>query len=604
MRSSWDGLVPGALLALLLASLLAVAAAGCAGAGSDMAGTPLPDGGGGADAGGSAPACVTDADCAYGQRCQAGRCVAAGPDGGTVTDAGPPEDEHFLFQPPVASQNYVFVVNTSLGTVAKIDPGGLEHIEVDSIEVCNEPTELIAVPGSDSAVVLCVGSRSVALLLAGPERDRVIEAPVGQAYTALALSPGGRFAVAYFDQDQVIAGPDSAANKIAVVDLRPAYDDSGPPLVYEYAVGYRVTDLLFDTVDAAPGVRATRALVVSKSEVAVLPLEQLAATWILPRVWIDNPAAEVVEAREVLATPDARLVLVRSFQAAELTVLDIDAGRSALLPLHGVATDIDLAPDGRRALVVERNAGRITRLDLEADLEQTVTVDGRRYFDPDGDGLPEPGDYTSIEALDPAGDPLAAGQAELFVTPDDELAALIYTNAARREEVSILDVERMQIDYLGRLLNKLVDYTVLSPGGRVALIVHRPEPGSPESDPVEREIDALHGYTLIDLPTRATFQQVTEAPIGPLSFSPTGRHAFLTVFDGALEVNELHVLDLHRLTLQLDSVPLAAAPISVGVLPGGRIAYVSQQHDYGKITFVDMETMEERAVTGFELNAR
>ncbi len=588
--------------AILIAAL---AAPGCAGvAGGDKG--PPADGGAAPDAGvdgGSTPQCQTDGDCAHGQRCRAGRCVAAAVDGG-VADAGPPEDEHFQFQPPVASENYVFVVNTSSGTVAKIDPGGLEHIEVDSIDVCHRPTELIAIPGSDSAVVLCEGSRSVALLLAGRDRDRVFEAPVGQAYNALALSTGGRFAIAYFDQDQAVAGPDSAGNKIAVVDLRPAFDDSGPPRVHEYAVGYRVTDLLFDQVAGPQGSRATRALVVSKSEVAVLPLEQLETTWILERVWLGHPAAEVVEAREVLATPDARLVLVRSFQTPELTVVDVAAGTSAQLPLHGLATDIDLAPDGRRALVVERNAGVVARVDLAADLGHTVEIDGTRYFDPDADGSPEPDDFTTLEALDASGRPLAVGQAELFVTAADRLAGLLYTNVARREEISILDVERMEIEYLGRLLNKLVDYAVLGPGGRVALIVHRPEPGSDAADPSEREIDALHGYTLIDLPTRATFQQVTEAPIGPLAFSPTGRHAFLTVYDAALDINELHVIDLQRLTLQLDAVPLAAAPISVGVLPGGRIGYVSQEHAYGKITFVDMESMTERAVTGFELNAR
>ena len=161
----------------------------------------------------------------------------------------------------------------------------------------------------------------------------------------------------------------------------------------------------------------------------------------------------------------------------------------------------------------------------------------------------------------------------------------------------------MSIDYLGRLINKLVEYVVLSPGGRAALVVHRPQPGSLEIDPVEREIDALYGYTLIDLATHATFQQVTEATLGPLAFSSTGRHAILTVFDEGLEVNELHVIDLLRLTLRMDFVPLEALPLFVGALPDRETGYVAQEHPYGKITFVDMETMAKRAVTGYELNA-
>ena len=135
------------------------------------------------------------------------------------------------------------------------------------------------------------------------------------------------------------------------------------------------------------------------------------------------------------------------------------------------------------------------------------------------------------------------------------------------------------------------------------MVVHRPEYGSTDPDPVEREIDSLHGYTLVDLPTLATFQQVIEAPVGPLAFSSTGRFAILAVFNEALEVNELHVVDLLRLTLRMDTVPLEALPEFVGVLPGRETAYVAQEHAYGKITFVDMESMAKRAVTGYELNA-
>ena len=45
----------------------------------------------------------------------------------------------------------------------------LANIEVDSIDVCLEPTTLMAIPGSDSAVVLCVGSQSVVLILASED---------------------------------------------------------------------------------------------------------------------------------------------------------------------------------------------------------------------------------------------------------------------------------------------------------------------------------------------------------------------------------------------------------------------------------------------------
>jgi DNA-binding beta-propeller fold protein YncE len=560
---------------------------------------PPNDGGydGGQDGG---PSCKTDQDCGPGLACQSGRCVVV-PDGGTQTDAGPPEDEHLEFGPPVGSENYVFVVNTTLGTVAKIDPGSLANIEVSSIPVGLRPTILATIPGSDNAVVLNEGSRSLSVIEAAEDQDTVIDVPIGQPYTSMVISPGGRWAVAFFDQSEVWTDPANSASKIAVVDIDAVL--AGEIKVYEFAVGYRVTDVIFDRLNGPQGPFASRLLIVSKSEIAVADLGLLETTWILPRVWIDNPDAEVVEAREVLATPDARTLLFRNFNTTELTVVDMDQAESTRLMLHSVPTDVDLSPDGATLVAVQRGTGIVTRVDLNSDLSRVVELDGVRYFDPDGDGLPEADDLTHVLAQNPYGEPLKVGQAELFTTVDFRLAAVLYTNVDRAEEISIIHMDTMEITYLGRLINKLVDYVVISPSANTALVIHRAEYNSPETDPVEREIDALYGYTLVDLPSQATFQQVIEAPVGPLSFSRTGRYALLTVFDDHMEVNELHVVDLFRLTLQMDSVPLEALPLFVGALPGGEIGYVAQEHDYGKITFVDMETMAKRAVTGYELNA-
>ncbi|HUU00178.1 MAG TPA: hypothetical protein VM425_01915 [Myxococcota bacterium] len=520
-----------------------------------------------------------------------------GGDGGPGYDAGPPEDEHMEFGQPTASLHYVFVVNTTLGTVARIDPGSLAGIEVHSIEVGARPTTLVVMPGTDNAVVLCEGSRSLSIIESSPQGDTVTSVPLGQPYSSIRLSPDGGFALAFFDQSAEWTDPDNAASKIAVVDLSAAL--AGREAVYEYAVGYRVTDVCFDDAGSV----SSRALIVSRSEIAVADLGALETTWILPRVWIDNLEAEDVQAREVLCSPDARTVLVRSMLAPELTVVDIDAGLSARLPLHGIPTDLDLSPDGSQALAVMRTESVLTKIDLASDLAPVVEIDGRRYVDPNGDGVPSADDFTHLQAVDAEGLALVVGQAEVFTSGQGGTAALLYTNVARREELSLLDLDNMRIEDMGRMINKLVNSVVVAPGGRSALVIHRAEPNSADPDPLEREIDGLYGYTLIDLQTRATFQQVTEAPLGPLAMSHSGNHALLTVFDDNLRVNELHAVDLRRLTLQMESVPLQAMPRNAGTLPGSEIGYVDQEHPYGKITFIDLDSMLKRAVTGYELNA-
>ncbi len=557
---------------------------------------PYPPGPDGADGGGDGGTeCANDSDCGPGLICVAGRCMAE-PDGGPGYDAGPPEDEHMEFGRPTASLHYVFVVNSTLGTVARIDPGTLAGIEVHSIEVGARPTTLLVMPGTDNAVVLCEGSRSLSIIESSTGGDTVSTVPLGQPYSSLMLSPDGKFALAFFGKSAEWTDPDNAASKIAVVDLNAAL--AGHEAVYEFAVGYRVTDICFDN-----GPASTRALVISRSEIALVELGVLETTWILPRVWIDNLDAEDVQAREVLCSPDARTVLVRSMLAPELTVVDIEAGLSARLPLHGIPTDLDLSPDGSQALAVMRNEAVLTKIDLASDLAPVVEIDGKRYVDPDGDGVPSADDFAHLQATDAQGLPLVVGQAEVFTTGQGGTAALLYTNVARREELSLLDLDNMRIEDLGRMINKLVSSVVVAPGGRSALVIHRAEPNSSDPDPLEREIDSLYGYTLIDLQTRATFQQVTEAPLGPLAMSQSGNHALITVFDDNLGVNELHAVDLRRLTLQMESMSLQAAPRNAGTLPGSEIGYLDQEHPYGKITFIDLDSMLKRAVTGYELNA-
>jgi len=584
---------------LAIMGLLFVSQAGCAADEAGMAEASDAGGksdGGGTDAGrdGGPPMCVSDQDCGPGLVCVSGICRTPAVDGGTETDIGPPEDEHLVFQQPVSSENFVFVVNTTQGAVAKIAPGRLSAISVNTIEVGVQPTELRVVPGSDNVVVLNVSSRSLSFIQSSEAVDEVQEVDIGQPYTSMEISPDGRFVVVFFDQSEVWTDPSNSASKIAIVDVEATL--AGDPRVYEFAVGYRVTGIFFDR-------DSTRLLVVSKSEIAVAELGLLNTTWILPRVWIDNPEAETVELREVLVTPDARLALIRNFHSHEITVVDIDENRSSRFLLHGVPTDLDLSPDGRVALVVERGAGIIARVDLEDDLRKLVEVDGVNYFDPDEDGEPTADEITHVVAVVPSGEPLEIGQAEIFTTATNRLKALLYTNVARREEISIIDLPSMEITYLDRLVNKLVDYVVISPTAQTALVVHRAENNSPETDPVELEIDQLNGYTLVDLGSLATFQQVAEAPVGPMAFSSNGRYALLTIFQRQSGINELHVIDLRRLTLQMDSVPLEAVPQFAGVLPGREIGYVAQEHAYGKITFIDLMTMDKRAVTGYELNA-
>ncbi|MBI5526249.1 MAG: hypothetical protein HY897_07935, partial [Deltaproteobacteria bacterium] len=106
-------------------------AADAGAAGAPSAYHPGEDGGGG----GYYEVCYYDSDCSYGYYCVDGQCVYQG-GGGGGSDAGagggydagyvdtyvPPEKPVYIPSPPVASKNYVYVLNAQNGTVVRINP--------------------------------------------------------------------------------------------------------------------------------------------------------------------------------------------------------------------------------------------------------------------------------------------------------------------------------------------------------------------------------------------------------------------------------------------------------------------------------------------------
>ena len=57
-------------------------------------------------------------------------------------------------------------------------------------------------------------------------------------------------------------------------------------------------------------------------------------------------------------------------------------------------------------------------------------------------------------------------------------------------------------------------------------------------------------------------------------------------------------------SFQVERFALASPPISVGVVPSAKRAFVAQEHPEGRITFLDLDTRLARTLTGFELASR
>ena len=89
----------------------------------------------------------------------------------------------------------------------------------------------------------------------------------------------------------------------------------------------------------------------------------------------------------------------------------------------------------------------------------------------------------------------------------------------------------------------------------------------------------------------------TDAPPTLVTFTPDGEHALIAVRDDARAVYGAYLVELGSLAETL--VPLASAPLSVGVIAKKKRAFVAEHHPEGRITFFDLTTGEAHTLTGF-----
>jgi hypothetical protein len=54
----------------------------------------------------------------------------------------------------------------------------------------------------------------------------------------------------------------------------------------------------------------------------------------------------------------------------------------------------------------------------------------------------------------------------------------------------------------------------------------------------------------------------------------------------------------------VNRIPLGSPPVSVGSVAASQKVFVGQEHQDGRITFIDWKTSQVASVTGFELNSR
>lgn len=243
-----------------------------------------------------------------------------------------------LASPVSVGAQRAYVANTAGDSVTAFDTR-TGAVLGGPIEVGEAPTAIAISPDGKRAVVANFFSRDVSLI--DTATNSVIGAPIGVDYEPgdVAIAPGGGFAI-------VPSGSPFDAGAVTKIDLvtgRPI----GQPIHFERRVS---------NVAITPD--GTKALVTAESGI----------------VWeIDVAANEVVsyfdlgiEARDIAVTPDGRLALVASPGEDVVVAIDLVAGEALGQPIEvgPFPSAISISPDGRLAYSANAGGGSVTAIDV------------------------------------------------------------------------------------------------------------------------------------------------------------------------------------------------------------------------------------------------
>ena len=172
---------------------------------------------------------------------------------------------------------------------------------------------------------------------------------------------------------------------------------------------------------------------------------------------------------------------------------------------------------------------------------------------------------------------------------------MLYTNAVASDRVTIVDLAGSPDTWKSRtvLVKAPVQAVFPAPDGEHAIVFLGQAGGS-------RYVAGFSVVPLVsDLPPKLV---PLEAPPSSIAFEPgPSEHALLTVTDSA-NINQAYLV--HMPSLQTDAISLPSTPLSAGVVPETKRAFVAQKHGEGRITFVELASGEPRTLTGFELSQK
>jgi hypothetical protein len=474
--------------------------------------------------------------------------------GGAPIIVVPPEKElEQSFLAPVVTGKFVFSANPKSGRVAVIDA---ETYAVRLFNAGFGPTYLAAIPNNQGAIVINALSHDTTLfrLSDGEVTLADVSLPVHDDANAWALSPDGRFAIAWTrTESEQKLDPTAGSQTITVLDLDKATSK-------KLSVGFHPTQVVVDD-------KGERAFIVNDNGVSVVSLGDASEVSLLAHVSEDP--LEDAGARDVSILPDGSFAVVRLENSTKLRMVDLtqEAGITAY-DLGAPIADVDLSRDGKLAVAAVPGIHQVVLVPMppgpDAASFERITI---------------PNEITSSVAISDASE-----------------LALLYQNGADNSHLTMLDLRADMNRALRTVdLKGPVSAAFAAPGAASAIAFQKPIAGS------------MKAGLFSGVPTlqkRSAKIVGADAVPSALAFDEAGQFALVTVGNDKSTTRGVYRVRLD--TMQEDFLELASPPAAAatGIVEEVGRGFVAQVHPEGRITFIDLETAQAHTITGFELAAR
>ncbi len=468
-------------------------------------------------------------------------------------DSGPPETEDdFVSVPPSAGDVYVFIVNPNRDSVSKV------HVvtrQITTIDVGDEPSQVLVTEDYKRAVVFNDGDDSVSIIDVGS--DEVVDVDVREDFNFMVMSPTGDHVVCFLNT-ALLEGNEGLEGVLSYTEV--SIVDVDEAISHDFSVGFSPRQIKFSEDGDQVVIISDEFMTVV--DLTVDPLEpQL--------IDLDADPFDPPTAAEVEVEPTGEFAFVRYEGDDAIQVVDLDTGELSWIAAGVDPTDMDLSPDGTELMVVARTSQELRTFQATDPAAPPALID-----------LP-PTETIGSVSMAPVGN-----------------AALLYTTASLTDRVTLWD--RATDELTIKRLEKPVEQVIMAPDGNSILAVHTyaDAPGEDDlyTDQWVMTIITVGGGTYI--PNAVLLEDKLESIA---NFDDGERAVFMMD-----ENRNVGIIDYpSRL---VDDVLVPSIPVHVGVMPEedglpDPVAWVSQDHPLGRISFVEPAELEVQTVTGFELNS-